>query len=84
MSRTLANVIVVCGILATVGCSSEPGPTEKGGGFQLPPEAQKAQEEAAKTTPDQMMEKMKKGTKEGEASKGTSSPPGMPAMPKKP
>lgn len=60
MLKTCANGIVLCGILTAVGCS-EPDPTQPGGGFQLPPEAVKAQKEAPSVTPDQMMEKMKQG-----------------------
>ena len=60
MIRMFANSVVFVGAMAVLGCSDGPGPTEKGGGFQLPPEAQKAQEEAAKKTPDEMMEMMKK------------------------
>jgi hypothetical protein len=62
MCRSLVNGLVVCGILATAGCG-EPGPTDPGGGFQLPPEAKKAQEEAAKLTPEQQMEMMKNSGK---------------------
>lgn len=68
MYRTLANGFVVLGILTVAGCGG-PGPTEPGGGYQLPPEAKKAQEEAAKETPEQMMEKMKKSGKAGDPTK---------------
>lgn len=62
MGRTIASGMVVLGFLAATGCSG-PDPTEPGGGFQLPPDAQKAQDEAGKQSPEQMenmMEKMKK------------------------
>jgi hypothetical protein len=67
MRRIIAHGAILCGILAVSGC--EPGPTEPGGGFQLPPDAQKAQEEASKQTPDQMMEMMKKTGEEGDPTK---------------
>ena len=68
MNRTHANSLVVLGILVAAGCGG-PGPTDPGGGYQLPPEAKKAQEEAAKETPEQMMEKMKKSGKAGDPTK---------------
>lgn len=63
MFRAFASVIVLFGIGAIVGCSNEPGPTEKGGGFQLPPDAKKAMDESAKpgqTIAPDMMDQMKK------------------------
>lgn len=68
MCRTLANGIVFLGILAAAGCGG-PGPTDPGGGYQLPPDAKKAQEEAAKATPEQMMEKMKNTGEAGDPTK---------------
>ena len=68
MCRTLANSLVVLGILAAAGCGG-PGPTDPGGGYPLPPDAKKAQEEASKVTPDQMMEQMKKSGKAGDPTK---------------
>jgi hypothetical protein len=69
MIQRFASCVVFFGAMAVLGCSSEPGPTEKGGGFQVPPEALKAQEEASKKTPDQMMEMMKKTGKSGDPTK---------------
>lgn len=68
MNRTHAISLVALGILSVAGCGG-PGPTDPGGGYQLPPEAKKAQEEAAKETPEQMMEKMKKSGKAGDPTK---------------
>ncbi len=68
MIQRFACGVAFLGALAILGCG-EPDPTEKGGGFQVPPEAQKAQEEASKKTPDQMMEMMKKTGKAGDPTK---------------
>lgn len=71
MNRTIAREIAVLGLLAAAGCSG-PDPTQPGGGFQLPPDAQKAQEEAGKASSEQMekmMEKMKKPGAPGGSSK---------------
>lgn len=68
MRQLIGNGIVVFGLLAAAGCGG-PGPTDKDGGFQLPAEAKKKQEEASKETPDQMMEKMKKGGPAGDPTK---------------
>ena len=60
MIQKFVGCVVFFGAMAVLGCSDGPGPTEKGGGFQLPPEAQKAQEDASKKSPEEMMEMMKK------------------------
>lgn len=58
MRLAIAGVMVVFGILTVSGCGG-PGPTEPGGGAQLPPDSLKAQEEANKKKPEEMMEMMK-------------------------
>lgn len=68
MYRTHVSSLVALGILAAAGCGG-PGPTEQGGGYQLPPDAKKAQEEAAKENPEQTMEKMMKSGKSGDPTK---------------